>query len=151
MNNLHNKSYLVSISDDSELVVALEEFLHNYKHQKQIKEIPLSLFSNRKLGILEITVKYLKENNHMTNSEIAKVLNRDDRTISSTYNKASKKYKELFSIRNDVMINAAIFTNRKLAPLQALIIYLKNNGNNLTKISKTLNRSYKTIWSTYNK
>ena len=154
MVNINKKSYLVSIpnsDNNQELIIALEEFITKYKHQKEIKEIPLSLFSNRKLGVLEVTVKYLKENNNLPNSEIAKILNRDERTISSTYNKAIKKNKELFSTKKDTLVNVSIFTNRNLAPLKALIINLKDNGKNLKQISQILNRSYKTIWSTYNK
>lgn len=149
---LANKSYLVSIPDNNqELMIALEEFLNRYKTQKKIREVPVSLFSNRKLGVLEVTVKYLKENNNITNSEIAKILNRDEKTISSTYNKAIKKHKELFSAKKELMINVTIFTNRNLAPLQALIKHLKEKGKNLKEISIILNRSYKTIWTTYNK
>jgi DNA-binding CsgD family transcriptional regulator len=151
LNNLHNKSHLVSISEDSSLVVALEEFLQKYQAQKSSREIPLSLFSNRKLGVLEIVVKYLKENNNMQNIEIAQILNRNEKTISSTYSKAIRKHKELFYVKKDVMIDVSIFNNRKLAPLQALILSLKDNGKNLVQISVILNRSYKTIWNTAKK
>jgi predicted transcriptional regulator len=149
----NNKSYLVSISNsdnNQELLGALEVFLDQYKYQKHILDIPLSLFSNRKLGVLEVTVKYLKENQNMKYSEIAKILNRDERTIWTTYSKAVKKNKELFTAKKDITISVSIFTNRNLAPLKALITSLKNKGMNLTQISKKLNRSYKTIWTTYN-
>jgi hypothetical protein len=54
------------------------------------KKVPLSIFPN-KIGALEAIVKYLKENIKMNYSEIAELLNRDDRTIWTVYQRALKK------------------------------------------------------------
>jgi hypothetical protein len=53
--------------------------------------IPISVFKNRKLGMLENAVVFLKEKCKLNYHEIAVLLNRDDRTIWSSYNKAKKK------------------------------------------------------------
>ena len=53
--------------------------------------IPLSILKNRKLGALESIVTYLKDELHLTYAEIAKLTNRDNRTIWATYHKAKKK------------------------------------------------------------
>lgn len=53
--------------------------------------IPISIFSDRKFSILENTAKYLKEHEELTYHEIAELLNRDDRTIWTLYNRALKK------------------------------------------------------------
>ncbi len=54
--------------------------------------VPLSLLRDRSVSILESIVKYLKEKKKLTYHEIAVLLNRDDRTIWTVYNRARKKY-----------------------------------------------------------
>jgi len=134
---------------DSSLLNALETVIADYKKQKSIRFIPLDLFSNRKLGVLEVVVKYLKENHEQSYHEIAILLKRDDRTIWTTYNKAIKKHHDAFSIKDNDSIDIGIFSDRKQAPLQALVRHLKAKGMNLKQIAKLLNRDYKTIWATY--
>ena len=54
--------------------------------------IPSKIFTDRSLSVLEAIVKYLKEKKGMTYHEIAVLLNRDDRTIWTVYQRARKKY-----------------------------------------------------------
>ena len=143
------ESNIVSnLATDSSLLHILEKVITDYKKQKKIHSIPLNLFLNSKLGILEVTVKYLKENQELAHNEIAELLNRDQRTIWTTYSKASKKHKEPFSIKAGETIDISIFTDRNQAPLQALVRHLREKGLSYTKIAQLLNRSYKTIWIT---
>lgn len=58
-----------------------------------IDSIPISILKNRKLGMLESVTCYLKEEKNLKYSQIAKMLNRDQRTIWATYDKAKKKLK----------------------------------------------------------
>lgn len=53
--------------------------------------IPLSALSNRNYSILESIVKFLKKNLSLSNNEIARLLNRDNRTIWTVYSRAVKK------------------------------------------------------------
>jgi len=53
--------------------------------------IPVSIFSERKLGLLENLTKYLKEDVGLNNYEIALALNRDKSTIWTSYNRISSK------------------------------------------------------------
>ncbi|PLW80312.1 hypothetical protein C0585_03270 [Candidatus Woesearchaeota archaeon] len=53
--------------------------------------IPLEVFRTRDLGALESLTVFLKEKKDMKFSEIGKALERDQRTIWTTYNKAKKK------------------------------------------------------------
>jgi hypothetical protein len=53
--------------------------------------IPSSIFIDRKLSVLEILVEYLKEKRNLNYHQIASLLNRDDRTIWTVYNRAKKK------------------------------------------------------------
>jgi hypothetical protein len=139
---------------DTDLLTALEVFIDVYKEERQKKEspqIPLSLFSHRKLGALEIVVKYLKENLELKYSRIAQLMNRDPRTVWATYKKAKDKEKEKFTIKEDkYQIPINIFLNRKLGPLEALTLYLKDELKlSFQQISTMLNRNYRTIWLTY--
>ena len=56
--------------------------------------IPLEIFRDRKVAVLECIARYLKEVEGMTYHEIAILLNRDDRTIWTVYNRARKKNEE---------------------------------------------------------
>jgi len=49
--------------------------------------IPTNIFNNRKLAVLESLVKHLKEKEEMTYKEIARELNRNERTIWTAYNR----------------------------------------------------------------
>ena len=53
--------------------------------------IPYNIFWNRDLGVLESICFYLKNNYGLTYHQIAVFLNRDDRTIWTSYNKAKRK------------------------------------------------------------
>ena len=61
----------------------------------EIKEakyyIPASALTNRKLGVLESVVKFLKENYELNYSEIGRLLGRDPRTIWTAYSRGKKK------------------------------------------------------------
>jgi hypothetical protein len=142
-----------SVRDD-DLLTALESFIDVYKQERQRKEtprIPLSLFSDRKLGILQVATKYLKENLSLNYSKIARLVNRNDRTIWTTYKKAKEKQKEKFIQKEDKhIIPCNIFSDRKLGPLEALTIYLKDELRlSFKDISHLLNRNYRTIWLSY--
>lgn len=56
-----------------------------------VVEIPLGMFKNRELAPLESITEFLKEKAGLSFHEIALLLNRDDRTVWTCYNRASKK------------------------------------------------------------
>ena len=55
--------------------------------------IPVSILQNRKLSVLENIASYLKDTFGLTYHSIAVLLNRDDRTIWTVYQRAKKKKK----------------------------------------------------------
>ena len=65
------------------------------KERLPVKEsklyIPVSIFSGRKLSVLETIVSYLKDKFGLRYSEISALLNRDERNIWTAYNRAKKK------------------------------------------------------------
>ena len=120
--------------------------------QKNIGElsIPSTIFSN-KLGALEAITKYMKENLGMSYHKIAEILNRDDRTIWTAYNKAKEKQRELIIVKEtNIFLPVSIF-NKKLTILEAMIVYLKEQGLRYTEIAKLLDRDQRNIWTIYSK
>jgi hypothetical protein len=139
---------------DNDFLTALESFIDVYKEERYKKEsltIPLSPFANRKLGVLETAVKILKENRLLNYSQTAKLLNRNDRTVWAAYHKAAKKQKEKFVLKKEEYnIPCDIFSERKQGPLEALVVYLKDELKlSFKQISGLLNRNYRTIWLSY--
>ena len=53
--------------------------------------IPVSILQDRSLSVLENVVSYLKDTFGLTYAKIAVLLNRDDRTIWTVYQRAKKK------------------------------------------------------------
>ncbi len=60
------------------------------KDLKEIK-IPVSIFRDRQLAVLEALVEYLKEKLSLSYHEIGILTNRNERTIWTVYNRAKKK------------------------------------------------------------
>lgn len=131
----------------------LVDILEFHRNQRQQIKIPVSIFSNPNLGILESTVKYLKENHSMAFAEIAKILNRDQRTIWTSYNSSTKKSKELFEDTIEPKnIPISIFFERTKSPLQSLVCYLHHHHFMRFKdIASIINRDYRTVWLSYNR
>lgn len=53
--------------------------------------VPIKIFRNKKIGVLESLVEYLKDTEDMRFSEIAKTLDRHYNTIRTSYVKAKEK------------------------------------------------------------
>ena len=58
---------------------------------EQVVEIPLEIFKNRTFAPLERIASHLKDMEGLSFHEIAVLLNRDDRTIWTCYNRVQKK------------------------------------------------------------
>lgn len=143
-------TFLSKFSDEE--IKFLIDFLEHIKNQRRELKIPLSIFSNPDLGILESVVKFLKENQSMSFKEIANALNRDQRTIWTSYHIASRKLKAKFSrIEGQMAVPAYMFSERALGPLEALVIYLRDHEKlRFTRISSLIRRNYRSVWLSYN-
>ena len=53
--------------------------------------IPSSVFKDRSVSVLEVLVEYLKDKKNLSFHQIAMLLNRNDRTIWTVYNRTKKK------------------------------------------------------------
>jgi len=116
-------------------------------------EIPIKIFENKKLAPLETITKYLKENLKMGYSEIAKELNRNEKTIYTTYKKAKEKVKTKLEIKDyKIKLPINILVNRKLTALGSIIKYMKENLKmGYSEIAKELNRDQRNIWTVYSR
>ena len=55
--------------------------------------VPTYILKDRSVSVLEASVEYLKNNEKLSFHEIALLINRDDRTIWTVYDRAKKKRK----------------------------------------------------------
>lgn len=56
-------------------------------------ELPTYIFRDRSVAVLETLVEYLKERRGMSYHEIGALLNRDERTVWTAYNRVKQKRK----------------------------------------------------------
>ena len=128
--------------DNEQLKEIISEHLKN-------NYVPIEIFSINKLNPLEAIVKYLKENKNLKFSEISKLLDRDARTIWTTYN--NTKIKSKISGKSVFLIPLKIFKNKNLSILESLVKYLRNDSRlSLSEIAKILSRDQRNIWKVYN-
>lgn len=124
--------------------------------QRQVsKEIllPVPIFEVSGLSALEAICKYLKEESGFSFSKIALLLNRDSRTIWTSYSNAARKRKERLPAKESkFFIPASIFTDRKFSVLEAIVSCLKEKFSlRYSEISVLLNRDERNIWTAYNR
>jgi len=126
--------------DEIDKIIKQEEF-----------EIPVAIFS-KKLGCLESLTKYMKENLNMSYHEIAKELNRDDRTIWTAYKKSQEKQRELLSIKETkVLLPISIFKDRRFTVFESIVWYLRGKGMKYSEIAELLDRNQRNIWTVYSR
>ena len=126
------------------------ELLSKNEHSVQNIFVPVTLFSSN-LSPAEALVIYLKDNLGFKFSEIAKLVNRDERSLWGNYNRAKSKG-ELHIEKTPYLVPLDIFNDRSLSILEHVVLYLKENYNlNLQTISKLLNKKSTTIWSVFSR
>tara|TARA_Y100000294_G_C8497685_1_gene313465 strand:- start:428 stop:910 length:483 start_codon:yes stop_codon:yes gene_type:complete len=140
-----------SLSRD-EKIELLHSWILSLKEKPSKEIVPISIFDNDKLSTFEALVKYMKENLKLRFVVIASLLNRSDKTIWTTYNKARKKFpKEFDSVVSDINIPIDSFSDRKFTIFESLVAYLKNYGLTNHEIAVKLHRDDRTIWSVYDR
>lgn len=141
---------------ESDTGLTFEEVFRIIKDKTEAKElevIPVSIFDNPTLSSLEAICKYLKEEKGLRFSQIARILNRNDRTVWNACTKANKKYPtRLKTTDSAYFIPITIFTNRKYSVLENLSMYLKDvHGLSYHDIGILLRRNERTIWTAYSR
>jgi len=118
---------------------------------EQLKENALPIFIfNSSLSALEAIVKYLKEEHKISYIEISRLLNRSNKTIWITYQRAKKKMPKKLAGKSQILIPVEIFQNRRFSILESLVSYLKQEqGISHKDIAKLINRNYRTVLTVY--
>ncbi len=131
--------------------VTTEELKEILSEKEQGQQIPLELFQNEKLSSLEITCKYLHENQKLNYRQVGQLLNRNERTIWSTCKNANKKLPSEFLINSQFpSYPAKILFSRKYSVLEAIVLHLIQTYT-VKEISRMLRKPYSTIWATLSK
>lgn len=65
--------------------------IKDISEQNQLVLIPSSIFKDRKLSVLESLVEYMHDKENLAFKDIAKLLNRDGRTVWTVYDRLKKK------------------------------------------------------------
>ncbi len=163
----HEAEKLFSIIDRKAF---LEELIHILKYRHLLTEdeilellsvqqgprkisIPLSVITVPELSALESICRYLKDEKGLRYSEIAKLLNRDQRTIWVTCHNSLKKRKEPLTIEGSpYMLDISLFQDRNLSVLEAAVKYLKDTHNlRYVDIAGLINRDERNVWALYHK
>jgi len=113
-------------------------------------QVPVEIFGTE-LSPAEALVKYLKDYEQLTYSEIGKILNRDQRGIWGAYDRATKKQTSSFQVHpSELLIPIEIFQDRDYPILEKLVVYLKDEQKIPVKqICEMLDKSKSTIWTVY--
>ena len=112
--------------------------------------IPLEIFKQN-IGPAEALCKYLKENKGLRFSEIAKLLNRDQRTIGLNYRNALRKKEEKIVIKEKGLVPIDVFSDRKLSVLESLVYYLREGGFKNEEIARILDKDPRNVWTLYSR
>ena len=113
-------------------------------------QVPVEIFGTE-LSPAEALVKYLKDYEQLTYSEIGKFLNRDQRGIWGAYDRATKKQTSSFQVYpSELLIPIEIFQDRDYPILERLVAYLKDDQKiSVKQICEMLDKSKSTIWTVY--
>ena len=112
------------------------------------------MFLDRGVSVLEAVSEYLKDSKGLSYHGIAVLLNRNDRTIWTCYNRAKKKrpghVMKLAESREH--IPSSVFLDRDVSVLEAIVEYLKDErGLSYHEMAVLLNRDDRTVWTCYSR
>ena len=140
--------YQLSKKDVMELLIKIE-----YELVRKEVLIPITIYYNKELSALETSCKYLKEELNLSHHQIAELLNRDDRTIWTTYDNAKEKREKKVIVKpTKIFVPASVFKDRRLSVLESLVKYLKEEFKlRYSEIAVLLNRDERNIWTVYNR
>ena len=120
--------------------------------EKKEISVPVEIF-RQGISPAEALCKYFKENLGLRFSQIADIINRNERTVWINYRDAMKKMKEKIKLRRKALISvsAEIFADRRLSILEALVSYFKKNGLRNSEIAEIIGKDQRNIWTLYSR
>lgn len=111
--------------------------------------IPIGIFASE-LSSLEAIVKYMKENLKLRFSKIAKLLNRSNKTIWTTYQNAIKKMISPFGeVSASIMVPVSAISDRSFSTLESIVGFIKDLGYTNHETALMINLDDRTIWTVY--
>ncbi len=178
---IKNKSEILRLFKDELINKKIEsETLPLKKVSDEIIYIPIGIFLSD-FGAAEILVKYLHEDKKLKFSEIARLINRDQRTIWVNYNN-SRRIKEIKTYDNIVkdqnfraenfgfpeysqgvkreninvldyklQIPVEVLSDRRLSIFESIVKYLREKGHKNFEIAKILNKDERNIGTFYSR
>lgn len=134
---------------EPENVLQLIKQQEKKEKEEQACFIPLSLFSAVPLSSLEAIAVYLREEKRMAFTSMARILGRNQISLSSSYRHARKKYVHSLHIAESQWhIPAVIFQNRQFSILETIVLYLKKEYQmQNSTIARLLAKDQRTIWT----
>ncbi len=133
----------------SYFIAELKKF--DVSHESREISIPAGVFANE-LSSLEAAVKYLKENQKLRFSKIAKLLNRSGKTIWATYHNAIAKMPDSFGeVSGEILIPVSAFSNRSYSALESLVGFIKDLDYSNHEVALMLHLDDRTIWTVYDR
>lgn len=106
-----------------------------------VLQIPLSVYSQDN-SALQATVRYLHDRLSFPFARIARILNRDQRTVWSSYRQS--KPLEL-PLDTALLIPVSIFSDRRYSMLESLVGHMAGQGKGVTEIGRLLGKDPRTI------
>ncbi len=130
----------------SEEDLQLSDLMEMFNEIKSEQLIPLSIFSY-KLKPAGAICKFLRENLSYSNKKVSILINRDERSTWSSYQRAKLKMKKKFVDKNEeYRLPVSIFQDRSYSLMESLLIYLsKYYGLSNKEMAKLLNKSSNSI------
>jgi hypothetical protein len=132
--------------------LSLHELVGLYTEVSPEESIPISIFS-KDLSPSEALCKYLKENRDLSFHQIAVLLNRNDRSIWTSYRRAASKSAQPFEPKEqDTLIPLTIFQDRSLSILEHVVHHLRTSYDlSNSRISKLINKNPSSIATVANR
>jgi len=116
--------------------------------------LPVSIFEDRAVSVLEVVTKYLVENLGYNYHDAGVLLNRNERTLWTCHYRAKKKLGEALIVLHEssITIPAEILRDRAVSVLECISEYMKDKlGLNYHEIGELLARDERTIWTCYHR
>lgn len=121
------------------------------KGEEKALLIPVSIFSTN-LAPSEALIKYLRETQDTNYHEISVLINRNERGVWASYQRAIKKMPSKFEIIETIFVPVSIFSNNNFSILECLISYLKDIDHmKNSRIAVLLKKNPSNIWTIYNR
>ncbi len=125
--------------------------------------VPVSIFSDAHISGLQALCRYLKEQRHCTFAEIARLLNRDQRTVWSSYHQSQSRQNQNNKKLSDTIVPTvadsdayeipiSIFSQRTFSILESLVKYLHEvHMLRFVRIGEIIGQDQRVVWTVYNR